>query len=896
MSDFSTAYSTLKVEMSKLDSAISALESNTDPSREKALLENLFSVDQDVSVADQEVSSTLAQEQALLENHSASVADSLQETTTTSNLVATVPVKLTTSSGNERARMALDDLDNIWLVWQSSRTGIPEIYVAKYFGKCGVWGTSGMGGEEKRISDFGSQNRRSLSPNIAVGKDGEAHVVFQAQSEGGKWDIYYCQSTGKGASFSPPLKITNGQSNALMPDVCVSQSTKQDIGGSSPRVTVVWHDDRFGDFEIMAAEKLQGSWSSSGQGRADTRVTQAAGNSMFPRISSDNRGNLRVVYHDDRRGEGLSGIYMSTFVGEQERWESSGQGGQDRLISNGPADSLHPDIAIDETGGISVAWHDLRDAVANPDFHEEVYALYCPRQGHPGVHYPPLQPNIEARLDVDLQIKESVTYQNIDLTNVPEVSLAIKAPNATFWRAANEDGNYSEWQQFKPNFDLETMIVPWTLICTGGKKRICVQVQDAEMVAFPICKEVVLTLQPLEFDVEFFHDDKMTEPLASFGGKPVTSKGNIYVKFSSKSPQILSPKFDVIGARQRLAFNQETEALEAAVGGAGIGSYIGKAVTETKKGDVSPAALAFSAAAGRTFKGRFEVKRHDGLLNVDGLARVIVHPRDLCGEVKTASKEETAERAPVGKSSTIPDLRTDKPSNELNKLKKPPPPPNPPPPPAPRCESNTVFSGGDPSSSLSWDVGFNFGHRYGFGTIWQAFVPSSASRLSKVSLWIRGNASLQVMLGSLSSVETSPNCTNPTSAECRAGKYTQYTYAQFVEERQVPVSSDGSSPVEIEFSASLAAGKPYILFMFPTTWFPPGQYFQMSRPTVPLNIGSPCKIDQWAIGAIGNAVQVPTDPHTLQGVFGFRWYPSQGTGSNGAGPGSWGMKIEAISS
>jgi hypothetical protein len=392
---------------------------------------------------------------------------------------------------------------------------------------------------------------------------------------------------------------------------------------------------------------------------------------MFPRLAADNRGNLRVVYHDSRRGDDLSGIYMSTFVSIEERWESSGQGGQDRLVSNGPADSLHPDIAIDETGGISVVWHDLRDSVADPDFHEEVYALYCPKQGHPGVHYPPLQPNIEARLDVDLQIKDSVTYQNITLTDVPEVSLAIKAPNATFWRAANEDGNYSDWQAFKPNFDLETMIVPWTLICTGGKKQICVQVQDAEMVAFPICREVTLTLQPPEFKIEFFEDDKMTVPLASFKDRPVTKKGNVYVKFSSKSPQILPPKFDVISAGQRLIFNQETDPLEDVTGSAGIGSYIGKVVTTSRKGDVSPAALSFSAAAGRTFGGRFEVKRHDGLLNVDGLARVIVRPRDLCGEVKSGTKQETAEQAPIGKSETKPNLRTDKPSNDLNKYTKP---------------------------------------------------------------------------------------------------------------------------------------------------------------------------------------------------------------------------------
>lgn len=647
------------------DAAGQAWADNTDPALSDDLLAAWLS-------ASQLVDSRLSD----LVNDIQPIDDSIGATDlgTESPLIATVPIKLTSSMGNSKPRMAIDSLDNIWMVWHSDRSGSDEIYVARYFGQCGVWSTSGQGGEELKVTNFGPEGRRAMNPNVAVGPDGQVHIAFQGQTEDGRWEIYYCHSTAGGSRFTVPIRITNSPGNALMPDIAVFVTSGQGAEGSATVVIIVWHDDRFGSFEIMSAQRVNGEWASSGQGRSDTRITQADGDSMFPRVESDTKGNVRVVYQDSRRGESNVGIYMSTFVGTSGTWDSSASGGSDRLVSNGPSGSFNPDIDIDKTGGISVAWHDLRNAQEDPEQHEEIYALYCPRLGHPsGAHYPPLQPNIEARLDADFEIVDGVGFKPIVATNSPEIYLSINAPNATFWRASNEDGQYSAWQEFRPNFDLETMLVPWTLNCVSGKKQVCVQVQDAEMVGFPICHDIDLALQPPDFQVEFFEDKDLTIPLARTPlDRPAARRGDVYIKLSTEVPQILPPTFEVVSRGQRLILNQETEPLDAGASDTvGIGSFVGGTVDISQEDNVSPAALAFSAAAGRTFRGRFSLKCHDGLLNVDGPARVIVKPMDVCGKI-SAGQQDLAEGLsvvePPESNVVLPDLEGGNPSNELREI------------------------------------------------------------------------------------------------------------------------------------------------------------------------------------------------------------------------------------
>lgn len=557
------------------------------------------------------------------------------------------PIKLTESNGDSvHPRMAVDKNDNIWLAFHSNRTGTDEVYIAKYFGAAGQWGTTTSGGTETRISNAGLNAKNARFPNVAVDAVGEAHIVYHSDdTDDERNEIFYVKTTGKGNQVMKPKRLTSSSGDAMMPDIAIASNAALAAGTSdctklqgnssstagSGRIIVVWHDNRFDNFEIISAYKLGGRWISSGQGSQDMRLTLAPGDSLFPRIATDGMGNARVAYHDFRRGLENPWIYMSTYAGFADRWVSSAQGGTDLPITpTGTKQSLHPDIALDATNGVEVVWHDTRFAGGTPEQHEAIMGTYCPRLDSSIVCFAPICSNIEKFIDTKFDIVDCVNQVPIDATNVPEVCLRITSPGATFFRAANENGAYSKWENFKPSVTLDTMVVPWTLSCGNGKKSVCVQIQDANSVGFPICKDVVLQSPLPAFKIDFFKDDGLTIPLPIFGSTPVAPEGDVYVRLTSSSPLVSSPTFDVVSRGTRLIFNQATlpvNATSGASGFSGTGSFAGNVVSGT---DNLPGAE-FSAFAGNVFKGRFRVKRDDGFFYVDGLARLIPHGKDFRG-------------------------------------------------------------------------------------------------------------------------------------------------------------------------------------------------------------------------------------------------------------------------
>jgi len=548
---------------------------------------------------------------------------------------ATLPFQLTTEGDNVNPRMDIDDFDNIWLTWHSNRTGSDEVYVARYDGDCATWSVPTMGGAETRVTNHGLRGASGKFPNVKVDAEGEAHLVWQStETSDRKADVFYTFSTGGGQRFLNPIKVTDSPVEALMPDLAVNYV------GNAERITVVWHDNRFGDFEIMSASKTGATWRSSGQRGGDLRLTAASGDSLFPRIVADKNQNLRVVYHDYRLGQAKPAIFMSSYVTSALEWYSSAQGGKDMLVSHGPSASLHPDIDVDLAGGIGIVWYDDRHALENPDYHEEVYGIYCLREGESigRPHFQALDPPTYTESWASMSIQDCETGTDIEYTNVPDVCLRITAPGTMFWRAYNEDGILSPWQAFKPGPDLETMIVPWSLTCGNGLKTVCVQVQDEFNVSYPICDNVVLVAPESRFKIDFFKDEALTEPLPKYKSWPITTAGDVYIRITTDEPQVHPPTFDVITRGSHSVFNQEMIAV-----GESEDKAIGVNETDTEAGAIveQQGVTGFEADAYRSFKGRFHVYRDDGVFHADGLSRVVVHGGNPCDANKNKSAEET---------------------------------------------------------------------------------------------------------------------------------------------------------------------------------------------------------------------------------------------------------------
>ena len=541
--------------------------------------------------------------------------------------VFTPPLRLTNSTDrqSEHPRFAISTNDNIWVTFHSDRDGSYDVYASRFSSICDVWNASSTGGEDIRVSNFSRLNRRAMFPNIAIGLNGIVHIAFQAIDEDGRWQIFYTRSTSGNTNFSEPIQITKSVTGALMPDIEVSYEDKKEV------VTIVWHDDRSGKYQIYVAQKKTGSWRSSYQDGADVRVTNSIGSDMFPRIKADPSGNLRVVFRTDRTGR--EEIFMSTYVATAQTWSSSGTGQNEVKVSTGPLNSMFPDLDIDKQGGTAVTWHDDRHITENPDIHEEVYDNYCVSLTHVGgPHFPPLVTNDEVFLDREFSFVDCVDYQPVSLTTTPEVCLKIRAPGATFWRAANAGQSFSDWTSFKPNIDLETMTIPWKLTCGNGVKEVCVQVQNQNSVGFPLCKTVSLVSPPLDFDIQFYSDEGMTVSLPYFEDRPAIKAGDIWIKITSPQPVLLPPTFDVVHQGYRIITNQKTEAISGVQGTAGIGSFIGQNYNGT-----------FSSMSLQQFTGKFTIHKEDGYNYKDGLARVVVKERTVCDDYNDISiKTSTA--------------------------------------------------------------------------------------------------------------------------------------------------------------------------------------------------------------------------------------------------------------
>lgn len=533
---------------------------------------------------------------------------------------ATIPLQLTTSGDNVHPRLDIDDFDNIWMTWHSNRDGADEVYATMYNGDCGTWNVSNMGGSETRITKHGKVGAYGRFPNVSIDPEGEAHLAWQSnETSDHKIDVFYTHSTGGGARFMPISRITNSPENAMMPDLAVSYDS------GAKRVTIVWHDDRFGDFDIMSATKVGSAWRSSAQRGGDLRLTSVAGDSLFPRITSDKNNNLRVAWHDGRMGENKSAIFMATFLASTAKWFSSGQGGKDMLISHSPQNSFFPDVDTDPAGGIGVVWHDDRHAIENPDYHEEVYSLYCLRQGEAvgRPHFQALDSSTYTESPwTSFEIHDCVEGTLIQYTNIPNVCLKINSPGSLFFRVFNEDNALSQWMPFKAGPDLDTMIAPWELTSGNGRKTVCIQVQDEFNVSYPICQDVTLINVESKFSVNFFSDEGMASPLPTFKGWPITTSGDIFFTVTMDEPQVYPPKFDVITRGSHSIFNQETVPLDGATNSSldvspADSTTAGKVVTGN-------GVTGFEANAYRKFKGRIKIYRDDGVFHKDGLSRIIV--------------------------------------------------------------------------------------------------------------------------------------------------------------------------------------------------------------------------------------------------------------------------------
>jgi hypothetical protein len=134
------------------------------------------------------------------------------------------------------------------------------------------------------------QPGHAYHPDVAVGSDGEVHIVWM-DSRNGEFEIYYAAKSKSWSNF----RITNFTGNSSYPSVCV---TVDNI------VYVVWQDSRNGGWDIYyCTRSSSGAWSSSANSGTDTRLTAMAGDSKFPDVVAGPDGRVHMVFQMDVDGK-----------------------------------------------------------------------------------------------------------------------------------------------------------------------------------------------------------------------------------------------------------------------------------------------------------------------------------------------------------------------------------------------------------------------------------------------------------------------------------------------------------------------------------------------------------------------------------------------------------------
>lgn len=227
-----------------------------------------------------------------------------------------------------------------------------------------------------RLSDYppGHVEAGTLSAGqrgLAVGHDGTVVAVW-SDTRDGRSNIYAARSGNSGHSFGPNRRVNDTPGTAGLFGATVALDRQN-------RASVVWFDRRDGDDDIFFAhERADGVGFTPNVRVNDDKTTQAASSEFeqdeffesdasrgsaayqtLPSIAVDRQGVVYVAWQDYRRNQ--ADIYFAKSTDGGQSFGPNVRVNDDL----GRAGQLSPALAVDDSGTISVAWHDMR--TGNPD-------------------------------------------------------------------------------------------------------------------------------------------------------------------------------------------------------------------------------------------------------------------------------------------------------------------------------------------------------------------------------------------------------------------------------------------------------------------------------------------------------------------------------------------------
>jgi hypothetical protein len=258
---------------------------------------------------------------------------------------------------------------NVYVAWEDSRNGQPDVYF-NYSADSGVtWQTPDI-----RL-DTGDTPGASTSGQIDLACLGNNVYAVWSDDRNGNTDIYYNASTNNGALWGAPDVRIDAD---FVPGAHNSYSPR--VSAQSGGVYVAWEDDRHGFSDIYFRYSLDNgvTWYRSAS-PCDFRLTSGihAGISYArsPRIVS--AGTYVYAVWDDSRN-GLSDIYFNSSANNGVTWRDGPDDGDIMLVRSANGGStwgvpvrvnddattngqFQPWIDVKPNGTIDVVWYDRRN-------------------------------------------------------------------------------------------------------------------------------------------------------------------------------------------------------------------------------------------------------------------------------------------------------------------------------------------------------------------------------------------------------------------------------------------------------------------------------------------------------------------------------------------------------
>ena len=147
--------------------------------------------------------------------------------------------------------------------------------------------------------------------------------------------LSFACAKAQGQAFSPPKNISNNTDYSFTPQVAVD---------GAGNIYAVWEDDTATNSNILFSRSNDGGATFS----APLNVSKSSGSSSNPLISVDRQGAINVVWVSDSPGN--NDVFFSRST------DGGGTFSVPLNLSNDPADSLSPQLAVDGSGNINVVW------------------------------------------------------------------------------------------------------------------------------------------------------------------------------------------------------------------------------------------------------------------------------------------------------------------------------------------------------------------------------------------------------------------------------------------------------------------------------------------------------------------------------------------------------------